>query len=264
MPFSSLAQVVIAALLLVALVFLSVAGILGPVLDWGRIGTEVLSYPAVQVFARLEAVFSIIGQIGELATENRLLNQQVGKLTSQLATLEKAKDENDVLRAALGFSSQDKQALLPAEIIARDPFNPDEKITLNRGSNQGVAAGSAVIVSGNILVGVISTVSDNTSQMDLLTSSSVVVNAAVVPGGPDGVVRGEHGLGLTFDLVPQTAALNSGDQIITSGLGGNFPKNLSIGSVGKVISSQSDLFQETSVLPATDLRALDFLFIIKK
>jgi len=80
-----------------------------------------------------------------------LLTKQVEDLTSEVAGLDRAKEENEFLRSALGFQTTDSRKLVPAEIISRDFQNPDQKVVLNRGQKHGAAVGAPVIVSGNIL-----------------------------------------------------------------------------------------------------------------
>lgn len=259
----SLTQSILAGLLLTALIFASTAGFLAKVLDYGRIGTGFLMTPFVAVFSRINSFLSIIFNLRQLAAQNGILTKQVEELTSQVAVLEKEQQENRLLRDALGFAQDSELEFVPAEIISLDPFRGDVRVTLNRGAKQGIQVQDAVIISGNIMVGVVAEVSENTSQMDLITSSQVTVNAESAGGAATGLVRGEHGLGLLFDLVAQNEVLAPGDKIITSGLSGLFPENLLIGTLGEVRSSSSELFQRAAIIPAANLRNLRFVFVVK-
>lgn len=259
----SLVHIFIAAAVLVGLVFLSAAQYLNPVLDWGRVGTEFAISPLVAMLSQVKSFFATLVELRDLVVKNEILTRQVEKLTSEVATLEKARQENRVLREALRFASETKLEVLSAEVITWNVLNVGRLATLNRGTKHGVSEGKAVVTAGGVLVGVIASTSELTSQMEILTSSGVVVNAEVSAGGATGVVRGEHGLGLTFDLVSQTEVIKVGDRLITSGLGGLYPKGLLIGEIGKLNSSQSELFQKASVLPATNLQNLRVVFVVK-
>jgi len=261
--FSTYVHILLAFLLLAVLVFLYVSAVLGPVIDWVRVGVDFINVPVVAPLKLIKNFFGVIFDLKNIAAENALLTKQVEDLTSEVAGLDRAKEENEFLRSALGFQTTDSRELVPAEIISRDFQNPDQKVVLNRGQKHGAAVGAPVIVSGNILVGVIAEVLENTSAMDILSSSKIAINALVVPGGANGLVRGEHGLGLTFDLVSQNEVINQGDRLLTSGLGGQFPKDLLIGEISRIVSSESELFQRASVLPATNYRNLNLLFIMK-
>lgn len=244
--------------------FLQVAGILSPVLDWGRISVSFAMYPVVRPLAKVKNFISVAVRLSDLAARNDILNQQVEKLTADLAVSEKARQDNRFLREALGFKNETHLNAVPAEVITWDPLSFEPVVTLNRGERQGVGKGAAVVISGNILVGVISEVFAETSTMEVLTSSKTAVNAEVIPSGVRGIVRGEHGLGLTFDLVSQNEVIQPGDMLVTSGLGGQYPKSLLIGKIGKISSSESELFQKAGVVPATNLRNLRFVFVVKK
>lgn len=255
---------IIAFLVLLALIFLSVSGVLAVVLDGGRKTVEFLQIPFVSILLRIKIFFSIIFSVRDLSRQNDILSRQVQELTSQVAVLEKAGQENRILRDALGFETEGKSNLVPAEVIGLDPFNLERQITLNRGRRQGVEEGDPVVVSGNILVGAVTAVFGETSQMQVITSASMVVNAESPNGKATGVVRGEHGVGLLFDLISQSDVIKTGDKVITSGLGGLFPKNLLIGKIGEVRTSSSELFQKANIIPAVDIRSLKVVFVLKK
>ncbi|MBI4050352.1 MAG: rod shape-determining protein MreC [Candidatus Doudnabacteria bacterium] len=260
---TALVQMLIAVLVLTGLIFLSILGILNPVLDWGRVVFDFLSYPLVGILNRVNDVFTLFFKLRNLAVENIILGQQVEKLSSELAALERARQENRVLREALSFQGESGLSLIPAEIIGWDSMRTGEKITLNRGRRHAVSEGQAVLSTGGVLVGVVTGVFENTSQMELITSSNVAVNAEAGQGPASGIVRGEHGVGLLFDLISQNDIVKPGDRVVTSGLGGSFPKNLLIGEVGKILTTESELFQKASIIPSVDFRKLRMVFVIK-
>lgn len=260
-----LVHIIIVFLLLIGLVVLNAAGVIAPILDAGRTGAGFLSRPLTPPLQFLKNFAVGFVSLRDLLRQNQILGRQVEELTAQIAELEKAGLENRVLREALTFKAVTPFVLIPAEVITLDPLNIDQEVTINRGRDTGVETGDAVVVSGRILVGVVSTVFDSTSQFELITSSGIAVNAQVSKSeATGGIVRGEHGLGLLFDLISQTEVVKPGDKIITSGLGGRFPANLLIGEVGEILSSSSELFQKASVIPATNLRNLRVVFVVKK
>ena len=260
----SLVHSLIAFFLLVALIFSSIAGVLQFVLNWGRLSVDFLSYPFVEILTNVRGFLEVVISLRDLSRQNEILSNQVEQLTAEVALLEKAKHENETLREALNFQNQTKLDLTPAEVIAWDQFNPDETVTINRGKDSGIREGDSVVVAGNILVGTITKVFEGTSQFQIITSSSVVVNAETPEGKATGVVRGEHGLGMLFDLISQSETIKSGDKVITSGLGGLYPPNLLIGAIAEIRTGESELFQKASVVPATNLRNLRYVFVSKK
>ena len=259
---SSLAHAAVIFAVIVGLIFLSSVNVLSRGIDAGRATVDFINTPIVGGLQKVEDFFSTLIELRRLAVQNSLLERQVQELTADVVSLESMQEENRELREALGFRTESALDLIPAQVISSDPLNINQTLTLNRGSRHGVEQGSAVVVSGGILVGVVSKTLENTSQMEIISSSGIAVNAEVVPGGATGVIKGEHGLGLLLDFVSQSDSVNPGDRIITSGLGGQFPGNLLIGEVGTIRSSESDLFRSASVFPIVDLRNLHLVFVV--
>ena len=260
----SFVHLLIAFLVLSGLVFLSVVNLLWPVLDGGRVAAYYLEWPMVYGLLKIQDTFNFFSQLRDIARQNQILENQVEQLTAENAELQNAGQENRVLRDVLRLPGRGPAQLVAAELVSADPRTAEQRITLNRGRAEGVTAGSAVLDGSGVMVGVIAEAYGQTSQMDLITASTVLVNARTAGGGATGVVRGEHGLGLLFDLVSQTEHLLPRDRVITSGLGGQFPPNLLIGQVSEIRSSSSDLFQKATVAPAANLHDLRFVFVVKK
>ena len=63
-------------------------------------------------------------------------------------------------------------------------------------------------------------------------------------------------------MLPQSASIQVGDLVLTSGLGGNYPANILIGQVASVRKRETDLFQSASVQPVVDFSALQILLVI--
>ncbi|MDP3740768.1 MAG: rod shape-determining protein MreC [bacterium] len=233
-------------------------------MDWTRVSVNFLNWPVVKTLEKFQSFTSVFFNIREIAEQNSILSRQVEELSLEVARGQKAKNENKLLSEALGFVSQSNHELIPAQVITFDIFNFSQTVSINRGRNHGVEEGLAVVASKGLLVGVVTEVLDHTSQVELITSSAVKVNAEVVPSGASGIVRGEHGLGLLLDLVSQDEIINPKDRVITSGLGGQFPKNFLIGEVHEVISGGPELFLQASIIPAANLRGNKIVFVVKK
>jgi rod shape-determining protein MreC len=94
------------------------------------------------------------------------------------------------------------------------------------------------------------------------------VNAVVQSTRATGMVQGETGNLATNELliqyVPQGEAIKVGDLILTSGLGGSFPKRIVIGEVTEVRKNDIDLFQQATIRPTVDFTRLEFVLILKK
>ena len=208
-------------------------------------------------------VFSTLFTIKKLVSENASLNQKVDELSFDNARLKSAQDENSALRKALNFQQQSKFNLLPTEVLSLDPTGFSQTLTIDKGEKNSLHLNQPIVTAPGILVGKITKLNPTTSEVTLITDPSIVVNAEAVDSGARGLMRGEHGLALTFDLVTQNELIKSADEVITSGLSGDFPRGLLIGEIGALRSNQTDLFQKAYITPAADLRNLRFLFIVQ-
>ncbi len=207
--------------------------------------------------------FQTLFTIRDLVSENAQLQQKINELSFENARLQASKDENLALRRSLDFKQQSDLNLLPVEVMGSDPTGFSQIISLDKGSNQGVTENSAVVVAPGILVAKITKVYSNSSEATLITDPSILVNAQVTDSGAKGLVHGEHGLALSFDLVSQSEIIKNQDMVVTSGLSGDFPKGILIGQIDSIKSASSDLFQKAFVSPSSDLRNLKFLFVVK-
>jgi rod shape-determining protein MreC len=207
--------------------------------------------------------FQTLFTIRELVSENAKLNQRINELSFENARLTLSKGENQALRRSLNFREQSAYNLLPVEVIGSDPTGFTQIINLDKGSSTGIEENSAVVVAPGILVGKITKVYTNHSEATLITDPSIAINAEVTDSGAKGLVRGQHGLGLAFDLVSQNEVIKTSDLVVTTGLSGDFPKGILIGQIDSISSAPSELFQKAYMSPAADLRNLKFLFVIR-
>ena len=259
----NLTQISVAVALLIVLMFLNGLGLLSSLIDGGRLSIGGLNEPAVFILERVRDFGKAFFSVRELVGQNEILTKQIEALTAELAQTEKTSQENKVLREALGFLSKSNFDLVAAEVISYDYLNFDQKAVLNRGGEHGLKTGDNVIAAGGILVGILTDVSSRTSQMELITSSNMVVNVRTADGSAAGIMKGEHGLGLLFDQVSRSEVLKAGDNVITSGLGGKFAGNLFVGKIAEIRGGSSELFKSASVIPATDFRTMQAVFVIK-
>ena len=201
-----------------------------------------------------------------LQEENERLQQELTTRENYRIQILELQKENYRLREMLDFQQRSSYELLPAEVIARDPSNWFETITIDRGSAQGVRAGMAVITSQG-LAGSVLKVSKTTSRILLLTDSRRAVSAIVMRSrepGSVGVIEGfsEGNAALRMSDLPPDANIQPGDAVITSGLGGVFPKGLYIGTVRETGLDQHGLLRQALIVPAVDFNRLEEIFVV--
>ncbi|HEX5429670.1 MAG TPA: rod shape-determining protein MreC [Patescibacteria group bacterium] len=249
---------------LVAVIAISDAkGYLGRVRDGFALGFGFVEEKLTSGVNSGKNLFETFFTIRKLVSENSSLQQKINELSFENARLQISSSENTTLRTALDFKQKESLNLVPVEVVAADPTGFNQVVTINKGSSDNLALGNAVVVAPGLLVGKITSLAPHTASVTLITDPSVTVAAKVPDSGAQGLVSGEHGLGLSFNLVSQNEVIKTQDNVVTSDLSQDFPEGLLIGQIDSIKSQPSELFQQASISPAADLRNLKFLFVVE-
>lgn len=195
-------------------------------------------------------------------TEFGDLREQNDKLRRRNAELEEASLENARLRALVGFAEQEKYDALAAHIIGRPLAAWEGAITIDRGTEHGLAEGMPVVGSQGLLGQIVAT-SANSSRVRLITDQRSGVAALVQRTRATGVVRGSIEGQLTLDFVDRKAIPKVGDVVVTSGMGGVYPKALPIGEVIEVEARSSDLFPTIVVASAVPIADIEEVLVLR-
>jgi len=150
--------------------------------------------------------------------------------------------------------------MLRAELVGLDASTWFQSVLLDRGRNHGVHSGMPLI-SEQGLVGLVTATSRNAAKGMLLLDRQSAVSAVVQRSRARGVVRGT-GDALVFEFVGREADVAPGDVLITSGLGGVFPKSLRVGVISAVEQEGVQLMREASVEPVVDFNRLEQVFVM--
>ena len=205
-----------------------------------------------------------------LRAENERLQARVDELVYQLALLREIQIENANLRELLNLKEQSPEVLGPgadllsAEVIGRDPSNLLRYLMIDRGSQDHLKPGMPVIAPRG-LVGQIDEVRPNSAKVKLLTDPSSSVTAMVQRSRATGSVQGQTGPNLVMNLLPQSeeGIAKVGDLVLTSGLGGHFPRRLLIGQITEVKQRDVNMFQEVRLRPAVDFDRLETVIVVR-
>jgi rod shape-determining protein MreC len=223
---------------------------------------------AQQVVAPLQTGASRVGhavgsltsgwdELNRLRAENAALHRTVDELMQETVNLRAAELENRDLREELHYA-QAHQDLnpVPAEVIGFDSSTLLGYAVIDRGGDAKLEDGMTVLSTAG-LVGRIVSHNGRTSKVLLINNPSSSVNA-VIQGAPGatGVVNGTADGRLVMRYIPQSEPVKVNDLVVTSGLGGAFPRNVAIGRVAQVQSRDVDVFQEATVDPFVDFGKL--------
>lgn len=186
----------------------------------------------------------------------------IDELLVENTRLREKEKENETLRELLSFKQANPTyQFLAAEVVGRDPNPLLRFILIDRGSSDGLKAGMPVVTARG-LVGQISEVYLRSAKVMLITDLASAVNALAQETRAAGVVQGDLSGGLLMRFIPQGEKIEKGNIILTSGLGGRFPKRLVIGQVQDVHTRDVELFQVAEIRPSVDFQTLESVLVI--
>lgn len=217
-----------------------------------------------------QSFVSHFAEVDLLLSENEELRQQRGTLLFENNQLRENSQEVQRLRTLLDFEEANPQyELIGAAIIARGPSNWYDTLIVNRGTTAGVAK-NMVVINPEGLVGRVAAVTKETAEVMLITNregpagAMVLIQENRIPGVVEGTGNGSDALVIRH--IPYDAPVETGQYVVTSGLGEFFPKGIRIGTVQGIDSEAepSGLQKSAIVKPAVDFDRLEEVFIIKE
>ncbi len=193
-----------------------------------------------------------------LQEENLLLRRQVEQL--QLRLLQLSDLENDMRRlgAAVEYTTPPLGRIRAVDVVYIDHVSWLRSLLIYTGDLR--ARVDQPVLSASGLVGRVVTVSGPYAKVQLITDRAASVGAMILRNRRQGVVRGGKE-GLALDYVPRQADVRAGDQVLTAGIDGIYPRGIPVGTV-LAVGHGGQLFHEISVAPAVDFGALDQVYLL--
>jgi len=209
--------------------------------------------------ADVEQFFSLNRNNEELSLRNFYLERQLDQLRRLYA--EKTGDTTVVQRNELQMLSL--YQLIPAKVVANSVDRPDNLITIDKGSTDGVKADMGVACGGG-LVGVVYQVSSHYSVVIPVLNNHSRISCAIRGRGYFGYLTwngGDPSVAYVEDI-PRHAKFNLGEWVETSGYSSIFPHGISVGRIEKVYNSRDGLSYRLKIRLSTDFGCLRDVFII--
>jgi len=169
---------------------------------------------------------------------------------------------NQRLRRLLEFGERVDLPALPAQVIAEDSSSWFRTVVIDKGGEDGVREGMPVVGAEGVIGRIIKS-TPRQSRVLLITDASSSVASVIQRNRTRGVSRG-RGDSLAFDFALRQKDIEVGDRVVTSGVGGVFPKGLLVGEVTRVLKEEYGLFQAVKVLPAVDFSRLEEVLVLLK
>jgi rod shape-determining protein MreC len=217
---------------------------------------------------RADSLLATVRDLRTLRTTNAQLQTQVDTLVIDNLRLREVAVENQRLRELLRFAQLNptydfRGGQVIARVIGQRPTNYLSSLAIDLGREHGIREGMPVVTEAG-LVGRIHKVGPRSSTVLLITDTSSGVQALVQRENSRarGVVTGRAGGLPVMEFIAQDEDVTVGDLIVTSGLGGNFPKGLIIGQVVEVQRRDFDMFQQATVRPTVNFDRIEFVLVI--
>ncbi|MFJ7731413.1 rod shape-determining protein MreC [Lysinibacillus sp. NPDC097231] len=217
----------------------------------------------------ITGIFNDIDSLLNTYEENKRLKARLDDFAVVQAEASDLKLENEKFRELLD-KSESLKAFNPiqATVIARNPDQWEEKITLDKGSSHGVEKNMAVMTAKG-LVGKITLVTPFTSEVELLYTNNPNYRVSAMVLGDKaayGLIEGfdEERNRLIMKRIDSSLTVKKGQQVVSSGLGGIFPKGVPIGEITEVSTDDFGLTKMAYVKPSADFSILDHVVIAKR
>lgn len=192
---------------------------------------------------------------------NVALLEENRKLISTISGLKEIEHENARLRNLLDFREQQKLQSVTARVIAKDVSSEFRALRINRGENAGIKKDMPVVTNEGIVGRVLRT-SPSTADVITILDPLSAVDGIVARSRVRGVVEGFSDESCQLKFVQRTDDIQVGDELVSSGLGGVFPKGIPVGTVSKVRKKNYGISQEIEVRPAVEFYRLEEVLVI--
>jgi rod shape-determining protein MreC len=234
-------------------------------------GSGALEAATAVAMAPLQAgagsVFSWLGGLGGTLFGRSALRRENAELREEVARLHREVQESRERVAAaarleqlLGYKERSGFTLTAAAVIGHDAAGLYRTVLVDRGAADGVQNNQAVLSPDGVVGRVIKTF-PRSALVLLITDRSSGLDALIQRTRDRGVVHGRGGSDCELKYLDRSAEVEVGDRVVTSGLGGYFPKGVLIGQVGG-ITRGGELFQSVEVRPAAALERLEEIVIV--
>jgi rod shape-determining protein MreC len=217
----------------------------------------------------IASIANAIAEIDRLRLDNSALIAENDRFRIENALNAETSRENELLTGLLQTRSSLGYQTVTTTVIARESSEFRRLVVLDRGTNDGISVGDAVIVAGRALAGRVTEVGPDNAKVVLLTDGEFTVIGQTTATVATGEVIGQLGAGvLVMRQIDSSEIVTIGDEVVTAGieLGGGvrspYPKGLLLGQVIDVRRDANDVVQTAYLQPAADIDKLEYVLVI--
>jgi len=195
--------------------------------------------------------------------ENERLIEQIKALRMENDRFRELIKTTNRLQELLQFKENIHRPVLAVQVIGRDPTGWFKSVIINKGKRAGLEVNMPVVNAEGV-IGRLVAVSPNYAKVLLIIDQNSAVDSIIQRSRETGIVKGLSSKICKLEYVVKNSDVVSGDMVITSGLGGVFPKGIPVGTVVHVHTAPGELFKDITVKPKVDFSKLEELLVILK
>ena len=223
-------------------------------------------YGAQSLTNSAEQFYSYMFNYETLAAENEALKAQISQMESDARQADAYQRENQRLRNLLDLSStREDFKLVDGYIIAKSSTDWSSTITINKGTNAGIAEDMCAVTANHEVVGLVVEVGPDYAVIKTILDSSLEVSATIASSGYSGMVKGGYTDGrkdmMRMDYLPSSAIIRNNDQVVTSG-STVYPRDLIMGYVVDAGFGDTGVAKFAMLTPAVDFGRLEQVFVL--
>lgn len=223
---------------------------------------SVISAALASVFYPAQMVISSVDEFRSVAHENEMLKEENARLRQETYYASEALQELARLHALVRFDDKWDYPIVTARVVGHNPGRFLTTLVINRGTSRGVKEDMPVF-SMNGLVGKVSKATLTHSRVQLLVDPNLKLSVLERRTRVVGFLESVDGRTLSA-MIPTHAGVKVGDTLITSGLGGIFPKGIPVGTVTQIRPSDLEVMQLMDVVPFQEFSSLEEVFVMGK
>jgi rod shape-determining protein MreC len=195
--------------------------------------------------------------------QNLILRSENAALMNKLVELEEFRQENERLKNLFNFKRDSNYSFIVARVIGRDPTNWSSSVIIDRGQRHGIQANMCCVTEAGV-VGKVLEAGEVTSKVMLINDPNSSVASLIQRSREQGIISGTITGQCRLHFLPGNSDVKASDIIITSGLGGVYPKGLVIGRVVEIEDETGGLSRSCRVKPAANLSGLEEILIMSR
>lgn len=200
-----------------------------------------------------------VSNLAGLRDENDRLGARVRELEGKVQATEALEEQVTQLEAINGLEVPDELATVTARINASGPSAFDNVRYIDKGSEDGIVKGQAVVDEDG-LIGRVDLVSANAARIRLITDPIVSVGIRVLSTNETGIVTGRGDGPLRLEMFRAEETVNEGDRVVTDG--SRFPPGIAVGKIRTTADAEVGFVLRTDVNPAALLSQIDYVKVI--